>query len=511
MTATDALHHSGTKDTVKPWRVHLIILALAASALCLIFRGDIAGMVSIWWNSSTFSHCLLILPIIGWLVWNRKNELAQLTPTVSPLGLIVVGLGAIGWLLGEAAGVALARHLGLILMLQGSVVTILGVAVTRGLLFPLAYALFLIPFGEEFVPFLQSITAELSMILLGVFGLPAHMEGVFITTPSGYFEVAEACSGVKFLIAMIALGALAANLFFKSWWKRGAFLAICIIVPIVANGIRAFATIYIAEVNGIKFAESFDHVVYGWFFFAFVIIAVLALGWKFFDREIDEPAFDPDAIPNTAPASSPARLYIFASSLLVIAIAPMLWMSVSAAAGSGNVPSSFAAPLIDGWEQSDAPMAYEWEATYIGADRIDLGRYRDANDRVVDVAIAYFANQIEGRELVAYGQGGFPMETEWSWMEDTIAPPTGHAYRIVAPGPVYREVFQYMRVGGLITGSASRAKLETMRVRLLGGDRSAVGIVISAEGRDAREIVETFLADSGGIETLVDRVTGLAD
>jgi len=511
MAATEALRHVETDAAVGPWRAHLIALALSGLALCLLFRHDVADMASIWWNSSTFNHCLIILPIIGWLVWNRKDELAQLTPSVSLLGLLFVGLGAVGWLLGEAAGVALARHLGVVLMLQGSVVTLLGKAVARGLLFPLLYALFLVPFGEEFVPFLQSITAELSMVLLGLFGLPAHIEGVFITTPSGYFEVAEACSGVKFLIAMIALGVLTASLCFKSWWKRGLFLAICIVVPILANGIRAFATIYIADTNGIEFAESFDHVLYGWFFFAFVIVAVLALGWKFFDREIDEPAFDPKAIADNASVSSHARLYTLAALVVVLAAVPMLWMSANAVVGSVHVPTGFAAPQIDGWEQSDAPMSYEWEATYIGADRMVQGRYRDTNGRVVDVAIAYFANQSEGRELVGFGQGGFPMETEWSWVEDSFAPPSGRAYRITAPGPVFREVFEYMRVGETMTGSTSRAKLATMRARLLGGDQSAVGIVLSAEGRDARDTVESFLADSGGIETLVDRVTGLAD
>lgn len=511
MAATEALPHANTGAAAGPWRMHLITLAVAYLALCLMFRHDVVDMVSVWWNSSTFNHCLVIPPIIGWLVWHRKDELAQLTPSVSPLGLVIVGSGAFGWLLGEAAGVALARHLGVVLMLQGSVVALLGTGVARGLLFPLAYAFFLVPFGEEFVPFLQSITAELSMILLGVFGLPAHIEGVFITTPSGYFEVAEACSGVKFLIAMVALGTLAANLCFNSWWKRVAFLAICIIVPILANGIRAFGTIYIADTNGIEFAEGFDHVLYGWFFFAFVIMAVLALGWKFFDREIDDPAFDPGDIPDHASVSTPARIGIYATLLLALAAAPTAWLSANALTGSGNVPPNFAIPQLEGWEQSDAPMAYAWEATYVGADRIIGGRYSDTNGRVVDVAIAYYTNQTEGRELVSFGQGGFPTETEWSWVEDTAAPISGHAYRITAPGPVFREVFQYMQIGGQMTGSTGRAKLETMRARLLGGDQRAIGIVISAEGRDARTVVESFLADSGGIETLVDRVTGLVD
>ncbi len=163
----------------------------------------------------------------------------------------------------------------------------------EGLLFPLFYMFFLVPIGEEAVPALQTLTAKMCMVLLGWTGIPAHIDGIFITTPTGYFRVAEACSGVKFLIAMVAYGVLVANLCFKSWGRRAAFLAACVIVPIIANGLRAFGTIYIAHHQGIEFAASFDHVFYGWIFFGIVIALVMAAGWPFFDKRADAPAFDP--------------------------------------------------------------------------------------------------------------------------------------------------------------------------------------------------------------------------
>ena len=105
-------------------------------------------------------------------------------------------------------------------MLQGAVVACLGRDVARGLLFPLAYALFLIPLGAELVPAMQTLTAQMVTGLLALTGVPAHLEGVFITTPVGYFEVAEACAGVRFLVAMAAFGALVANVCFKAWPRR---------------------------------------------------------------------------------------------------------------------------------------------------------------------------------------------------------------------------------------------------------------------------------------------------
>jgi exosortase len=121
-------------------------------------------------------------------------------------------------------------------MLQGAVLACLGKAVTRGLAFPLFYAWFLVPAGEELVPAMQTVTARIAAFLLDLSGVPAHLEGIFITTPSGYFKVAEACAGVKFLIAMTAFGALVANLCFRAWPRRIAFLAVAILVPVLANG-----------------------------------------------------------------------------------------------------------------------------------------------------------------------------------------------------------------------------------------------------------------------------------
>ena len=207
------------------WQTHLAALGTVWALLIALFSADVADIFAIWWNSSTFNHCLLIPPIIAWLVGQRVPELRRLTPAAWAPGLLLIGIGAVGWLLGDAAGLAFARHLGLIFMLQGAVIACLGPSVARGLVFPLAYALFMVPFGEEFVPIMQSVTAEIAMALLAIAGIPAHLEGVFITTPTGYFEVAEACAGVKFLIAMIAFGALVANVCFRSWRRRLGFMA----------------------------------------------------------------------------------------------------------------------------------------------------------------------------------------------------------------------------------------------------------------------------------------------
>lgn len=493
------------------WRRQGMLLALASVTILALFARDAADIASIWWNSSTFGHCLLVLPIIGWLVWQRWPDLSTLTPRNWAGGLVIVAIGASGWLLGDAAGVALARHFGLVLMLMGAIIALLGSKVSRALMFPLAYMLFLVPFGEELVPPLQTITAKMCMVLLGWAGIPAHIDGVFITTPAGYFEVAEACSGINFLIAMIAFGALAANLCFKSWQRRAAFMALCVVVPVIANGIRAWGTIYISELTSIDFAASFDHVVYGWVFFGVVMAITMVIGWRFFDRSLDDPWFDARAL---AEAPEPTKHpYLIAACTAAIAVAPLLWSTAIAATGRDAMPNNVVMPAVKGWQRVPLSSRHPWFPRFAGADHGLLGRYRDAAGNEVDLAIILFAHQEEGKELVGFGQGAIDPESDWAWTSIAAAPSNGTAERIVAPGHIVREVLSFYRVGNVLTGSSTRVKLETLKTRLVGGRQQAAAILISAEDsaqKPARAAIDRFLGDLGPVDRLADDIAARA-
>lgn len=495
------------------WATHLKLLAVAILTILAIFWRDGADMVRTWWNISTYNHCLLILPILYWLVQQRQEELAKLAPQLWFPGLFLTGLASLGWMLGEAAGVAFARHLGLLMMLQGAVVTLLGPTVARGLIFPLGFSFFLVPFGEEFVPFLQMVTAKLSMVFLGWASIPAYIDGVFISTPTGYFEVAEACSGIKFLIAMLAYGALVSNVCFRSWKRRMVFMVAAVIVPVIANGIRAFGTIYIAHHTSLDFASGFDHIFYGWFFFAFVLILVMAIGWPFFDRSIDDPMIDGDALSEKqnlrTTRQKPAKVM---AAMAVIVLIPILWTSALAAQES-PVPDKIALPAVDGWELIDYRPLYAWQPVFDGASHQLFGRYRNGSTGMeVDLSIAVYDRQEEGREIVGFGQGALVPNTRWSWNRNLDAPEGAAAIELIAPGPVVRDVVTFYRIGGKLTGSETVVKLETLKSNILGGPQQAVAVLVSSETnreQSPRKAIDAFLADLGAVDKLADEMAGL--
>lgn len=491
------------------WRAPLVHLALAWAAIGVALHRDLAAMTGQWWDSSTYNHVLLVPLILGWLMSLRWPQLRLLAPQAWRGGLVLFALATLAWVLGAMAELAQLRELALVLMLQATVMAVLGMRVAAGLLFPLAYMLFLVPAGDEAIPVLQTITAKITTVLLDWSRIPAHIDGVFIQTPAGYFKVAEACSGVKFLVAMIAYGTLAAHVCFHSAPRRAAFMLACLVTPVLANGVRAWGTIAIAQVAGIGFASGFDHVFYGWIFFALVMAAVMAAGWRWFDRAVDDPMIDAAAIaadPRLAGRSLAARVAL-GGVLVVLAIASG-WTAI-AAARTAELPETLAVPEVPGWHRVETPQRYPWQPLFGGADHRLQARYGDGRGHVVDVAYGLYAAQGEGRKADGFGQGAVPLGSRWAWSRPGPAIAGWTSTRIEAPGPTDRLVITWYGHGGSVTASRARLKLALLADRLAMQAGPTSALIVSAEeggSRPADEALGAFLAAMGPVDRWSARI-----
>ncbi len=484
-------------------------------ALVLLFASDWQAMADQWWNSSTYNHILLVPAITGWLIWLRVSQLRRLAPSIWWPGLIAVAVACLIWVLGAFAAFTLLRQIGAVGLLSATALLVLGPRVCAGLIFPLSYLAFLVPFGDELVPPLQTITARLTIALTHLSGIPAQINGVFIDTPAGLFEVAEACSGVKFLIAMIALGVLIANVCFVSWKRRAGFLVLAIVAPILANGVRAWGTIYIAQSKGAAYAGGVDHIIYGWVFFAMVIALVLALSWRFFDRAVEDQMIDATAL-----AASPlldrlekARLHWIAglAGLLAVVLGGQAWARV-ADRQSAAVPTQLALPVVSGWHRIDYRPAIWWEPRADGAEHRLLGRYADASGRKVDVFYALYSAQSEGREAGGYGEGALRPDSPWAWTANGPEVPHAKAERLIAEGRVERLAETYYRTGTLLTGSNIRLKLANIEDRLLLRPRPTMVLILSAEAGTAstpEASLAAFRQATGPLDAWMDRMARL--
>jgi len=496
------------------WRAPLGQLAAVWLGLIVLFFPDWSAMAGQWWGSSTYNHILLIPPILGWLIAQRRHEVLRLTPVGWWPGLILFAGAGLLWLLGDFAGLSVVRQLAVVIMAQASLAAILGPEVVAGLLFPLFYMLFLVPMGDELIPFLQTLTARLTMVFLGLAHVPATIEGVFITTPAGYFEVAEACSGVKFLIAMVAYGALVANVCFLRWSRRAAFMAVSVVVPILANGLRAFGTIWIAGWYGIRFASSFDHVFYGWVFFAVVMALCMAVGWRFFDRSVESAMIDLEVI---AACPLVRRLRAMRLSgrvampvMLAIALAFIGWGAVAGGLAA-KLPEGMRLPMIRDWEPVAVDAGEPWTPLHGGSDRHVRMRFRNAGGDTVDVAFALYANQGKGHEAGGFGQGALPLGSRWAWERPGPAVGVAKSDVIQAPGPERRLCLTWYRSGDLLTGSNLALRLHVMVDHLLLRRQATAVLILSASDRldrDPAEAMAAFIAAAGPVDRWIAGMGG---
>jgi EpsI family protein len=188
-----------------------------------------------------------------------------------------------------------------------------------------------------------------------------------------------------------------------------------------------------------------------------------------------------------------------------LAVLPLAWSSAIVAAGIRPLPVEAGLPEVRGWQRVPRGSGIPWQPHYAGADRVTLAHYRDARGRIVDLAIAVYVRQSEGRELVGFGQGAAAPEGRWAWTADAAPPPDGRAERIASHG-LERQVVSFYRVGDIVTGSGVKVKLETLKVRLLGGPQRAVAVLASSESRAA---IDDFLGALGPVAPLADRAAGL--
>lgn len=260
---------------------HYFFISLLVIWLAVYFD-TLADMVSVWNGSETYTYCFLILPIVLYLVYEKKIQLSATPFQFNGYFLFSLLLVQVGFLFAELASVGFLMHIAAYASIVCLVAMVYGWQVFKLLLFPLFYLIFSVPMGEEFVPALQDITADISVFLVQLAGIPVYREGLYIYIPNGTFEVAEACSGIRFLIAMIAIGTLYSYLFYQSTIRRIIFTLISIVLPILANGVRAFGIVYVGHTTNMEHAVGADHIVYGWVFFSIVLGLLMLIGrlWR---------------------------------------------------------------------------------------------------------------------------------------------------------------------------------------------------------------------------------------
>lgn len=267
------------------WRHAALAVLVALLWILICYRDTALSMVLIWRRSDTFAHGFLVVPIVAWLVWRQRHDIARHAPQPSPGVLPMLALMGLIWLVGEVAAANTLTQAALVGLLVLSVPLLLGWPVARCIAFPLGFLFFAVPMGEFLLPQLMEWTTNFTVWALRLSGVPVYREGLNFVIPSGRWSVVEACSGVRYLIASITVGTLYAYLSYQSLRRRLLFVAASVFVPVFANWVRAYMIVMLAHLSNNRLATGVDHLLYGWIFFGIVVALMFGLGSRWAQPE----------------------------------------------------------------------------------------------------------------------------------------------------------------------------------------------------------------------------------
>jgi exosortase A len=473
------------------WRLALPLAVGAILAVLAIHWPTVESIVAIWSRSETFAHGFLIVPIVLVLIWQRRRALAALTPSPDWLGLaLLAGAGAV-WLVAYAGEVLVVKQLALVATIWAIVIAILGREVGRAIMFPLGFLVLGVPMGEALIPPLMSWTADFTVTALQLSGIPVFREGMFFSIPSGNWSIVEGCSGVRYLIASFTVGVLFAYLSYRRPWKRLLFAALSIIVPIIANGFRAYLIVMIAHLSDNKLAHGIDHFIYGWVFFGLVMLLLFWIGS--FWRDSDAGA-GPAARRETplAQPSSPSRHAAYAVAAMAIVGA---WPAYAGYldrgdAASGQTTLTLVAPAgAGGWVPDPAPLT-NWRPHYDPASATIFQVYRKGSRRVA-LHLGYYHRQRPGAQLISSTnimvlQKQVMINLSESRVKDALGPGTLEVRETRLRSPQQRLlVWDWFRIGGRDLVNPYLAKWMLARDKLSNRGDDGTAIIIATAYDDS--------------------------
>ncbi len=381
--------------SINPMRSRLVWLGGLMAALLALFWSTFADIVHIWWRSATFAHGFFVLPIVGYLIWRKRSILQQIPFTTAPLAIPLIALTGLLWLLARLTEVAVVEQLAAVLLIPLLVWLALGWAAIRVLAFPLAFLLFAVPMGEELVYPLMQFTAAMTVGMLRLTGLQVFSDGTFFSLPSGDWSVVAACSGIRYLIASLFLGVLYAYLNYRSVWRRIAFIALSAIVPVFANGVRAYLIVMIGHLSGMRLAVGVDHLIYGWVFFGLVMFLLFALGNLWSEPPLTDASEKLGSDLPTSFPPEPARrsLVMLTLGLLMLALGPLLANLTDRPYTAQSLAFEMPAGRAD-WQALSSPIT-DWKPRYLGASlevRQDFQQPVTDHPALAGVYLAFYGN-----------------------------------------------------------------------------------------------------------------------
>lgn len=235
------------------------------------------------WGSDDYSHGMFVPFISAFIIWQRRQRLAMLRLAPSWLGPVLVFVGLLLYTAGNLSTLYVISHVSLWLLIIGLIISFLGLNALREMAFPLIYLLTAIPLPvflyNALSSHLQLWSSALGVGVLQFIGVTAFREGNVIDLGPVQLQVAEACSGIRYLFPLTSLALLCAYFFRDRMWKRVVLVLSAIPISVVVNGLRIGIVGVLVEWYGAQAAEGFLHLFEGWVLFMATFALLIVEMW----------------------------------------------------------------------------------------------------------------------------------------------------------------------------------------------------------------------------------------
>ncbi|MBM4136442.1 MAG: exosortase/archaeosortase family protein [Nitrospira sp.] len=264
-------------DTVKTYKFQLIITALLLAGL---YYPVIPSMIMDWYEDPNYSHGFIVPIIAGYFLYQRMSDLKKALVIPSNKGLLIIVAGLLLLTIAYVGTEYFTMRASLIVLLAGMVLYFSGKEVFKVVALPLGYLFFMVPLPYiiyDSIAFpLKLFVAKYSVLFLRGIGISVWREGNIIMLSNTILEVADACSGIRSLMSLLALSVAFAFLSQNTTLKRVIVIFSAIPIAIFANSLRVIVTGILAQYWGSRAAEGFFHEFAGLAVFG-VAVAMLIL------------------------------------------------------------------------------------------------------------------------------------------------------------------------------------------------------------------------------------------
>ncbi len=259
------------------------LLAVPFVVLLLVYLPALIDLVSDWVNDPNYSHGFLIPVVSAVLIWNKRKKLAELTPRIDRTGLVIIAAGLILFVLANGASEYFTLRFSFVMVLFGMTLYFFGREIVKEIWFPLFLLVFMIPipyviyYATTFP--MQALATKITVKTLNIMGMSALQQGNIIHIKGYSLEVAEACSGIRSLVSLLALGAIFAYVSQKRFTAQIILFLSTIPIAVIANVVRVLVTSVMVATVTDQVTEEPLHSIMGMsvFVVAFVLLAILGV------------------------------------------------------------------------------------------------------------------------------------------------------------------------------------------------------------------------------------------